>query len=291
MDLKSGKEEAKRYYDQEAGDYIRIYRGGSGKYPANLIRLNFIIDRLKQNRVVSILDAGCGTCGPMIRLLGEGFRVQGFDFSGEMVRKGRIELEKAGHDPGLIVQADIEDDSSLSRKKYDAILALGVFPHVLDERKALSTLRSRLKKNGLVFIEFRNDLFAAFTLNAYSLDFFMNRVIDTGSLPREVSDDLLRFYQERFQLGEPERREGGKITYSDILARFRNPLTIGADLFEPGGFSLEKLHFYHYHALPPVFEPKYPELFRELSLKMENPGDWRGYLMASAYVAEARKRG
>jgi len=51
---------------------------------------------------------------------------------------------------------------------------------------------------------------------------------------------------------------------------------------------LSDIHFYHYHALPPIFQSKHPQLFRELSLKLENPSDWKGYLMASAYVVEAK---
>jgi len=41
--------------------------------------------------------------------------------------------------------------------------------------------------------------------------------------------------------------------------------------------------------LPPFFQNLDPKLFRELSLKMENPHDWRGYLLASAFVIEATK--
>jgi hypothetical protein len=66
-------------------------------------------------------------------------------------------------------------------------------------------------------------------------------------------------------------------------------LTIEDEIFKPNGFSVNKIHFYHYHALPPIFENKYPGLFQELSLRLEKPNDWKGYLMASAYVVEAIK--
>jgi 2-polyprenyl-3-methyl-5-hydroxy-6-metoxy-1,4-benzoquinol methylase len=291
MDLKAGKDMAKKYYDQEAKDYLEMYKKGYGEYyPANQIRLNFIVKRLKQNKVSSVLDAGCGTCGPMIRLLKEGFKVKGFDFSKEMVAEGKKELKKAGYNPELVFQADLENDSRLPKEKFDAIIALGVFPHILNEKKALINMKKMLKNDGLVFIEFRNDLFAAYTLNKYSLDFFLNRILDLKSFPDEVSKDVINFFSERLKVDKPERKEKGKIFYTDILAKFRNPLSIESELFNPCGFSIVKLHFYHYHALPPVFEKKYPELFRELSLKMEKTDDWKGYLMASAYVVEARLR-
>jgi len=289
MNLKSGKEQAKKYYDQEAKDYIQMYKEEYKEYPANLIRLNFIIERLKQNKVKTVLDAGCGTCGTMIRLLKEGFKVTGFDFSEEMVKEGRKELEKAGYDPNLIFHSDLEEDTTLSQEKFDAIIALGVFPHILNEKEAISNMRGMLSKHGLVFIEFRNDLFASYTLNKYSLDFFLNRVIELSSLPDDIAEEVINFYSERLKVDKPDRKEKGKICYTNILAKFHNPLNIEEELFIPTGFSIVKIHFYHYHALPPIFENRYPELFRKLSLKMEKPNDWRGYLMASAYVVEARK--
>ena len=290
MDEKKGKQKAKDYYDQEAGDYIKRYQEGYDKYPANLIRIKFIIERLKKNNIKTILDAGCGTCGSMIKLLKEGFNVKGFDFSKDMVRQGKKELEKAGYDPMLIHFAGLEDGSGLPREKFDAILALGVFPHIIDEKKALSNMEKLLNTNGLVFIEFRNDLFAAYTLNKYSLDFFLNRIIDLNSLPQEAQGEVINFYSERLGVDKPIKEKSGKIRYEDILAKFRNPLSIENELFEPCNFSIIDIHFYHYHALPPVFENKYPKLFRELSLKMEKPNNWKGYLMASAYVIEAKKK-
>jgi len=282
-------QKVKEFYNQEHKKYIDMYKENYKEYPANLIRINFLIERLKQNKVSKILDIGCGTCGPMIRLLNEGFKVRGFDFSEDMIKEGRIELKNAGYDPNLLYTHNLEEDSPLCNERFDAMIALGVFPHVLNEAKALSKMRMRLKKKGLVFIEFRNDLFAAYTLNKYSMDFFLNRVINLNSLPKEILEDVIKFYKDRLILEEPKRSENNKIIYTDIIAKFHNPLNIEDELFKPNKFFIEKIHFYHYHALPPIFEKKFPDLFKELSLKLEKSNDWRGYLMASAYVVEARK--
>lgn len=279
----------KRYYDQEAKHYIDMYKKGYAKYPANLIRLNILLRLLKARKARKVLDIGCGSCGPMIRLLKEGFEVHGVDFSREMVRRGKEELLKAGFEPRLISWGDIEDGSTLPRGKYDAIIASGVFPHLLNEHRAMLNIRKRLKRNGFVFIEFRNDLFAAYTLNKYSLDFFLNSLIDIKSLDSNVRKALVEFYSERLKADKPETPGGKKLSYTDIMAKFHNPLKIGKSIFEPSGFSIKNIHFYHYHALPPVFEKKYPEIFRRLSLGMEEANDWRGYFMASAYVVEAVK--
>jgi hypothetical protein len=47
--------------------------------------------------------------------------------------------------------------------------------------------------------------------------------------------------------------------------------------------------FYHFHALPPMLEQAAPALFRRASVAMENPRDWRGHFMASAFVLVGRR--
>ena len=78
----------------------------------------------------------------MIRLLQENFECVGCDFAKEMVEEGSKTLEEAGYDPTLISQGDIEDESSLPEGKFDAILALGVFPHVKNAKKALKNMKN-----------------------------------------------------------------------------------------------------------------------------------------------------
>ena len=289
MNNKKLKQKAKNYYDQEAEDYISQYQRSYDQYPANLIRIKFIIERLGKSKVKTILDVGCGTAGPMIKLLKKGFEVTGFDFSEDMVTQGKKELVKAGYDSELIKLVYLEDTTELPGKKFDAVIALGVFPHLLNERKALVNIRKMLNPGGLVFIEFRNDLFAAFSFNKYSLEFFLNRLIDVNSLPKHLGSGLIDFYSNKLKVDYPTNVTDGRISYTDILANFQNPLTIGKELFNSCGFSVTDIHFYHFHALPPIFEKKYPKIFRELSLKLEKTNDWKGYLMASAFVVEAKK--
>jgi hypothetical protein len=53
---------------------------------------------------------------------------------------------------------------------------------------------------------------------------------------------------------------------------------------------VDKIHFYHYHSLPPVFEKKYPKFFRKSSQMLEKPDSWKGYFLSSAFVVEASKK-
>ncbi len=159
---------------------------------------------------------------------------------------------------------------------------------MIDEEKALQNLRKRLNRNGRVFIEFRNELFAMFSSNKYSIDFILNKMLNFNSYPTEIQTAMLEFYSKVYGVEKTKVKPDGKILYDDILARFRNPLTIEHDLFSKNGFVLQNIHFYHYHALPPVFSEKFQEFFKEKSIQLEKPNDWRGNFMASAFVAEAK---
>lgn len=265
-----------------------MYKDNYHGYPASLIRLDIIDDRLKNINAKKILDVGCGTCGPMIRFLKRGYHVRGIDFSSSMIDEGKIELAKAGFDPDLIGHGDVENIKTIPNERFDVAIASGVFPHIEDESKALTNIKKRLKKNGRVFIEFRNDLFASYTLNRYSYDFYLNRLINLKKIPPKIQKEILRFYS-KLDIKQPKSKNS-KIGFTDILAKFHNPLTLGKELFEPTGFTINMIHFYHYHALPPIFDRKYPEIFKKLSLRMEDPSDWRGYFMASAFVVEAIKK-
>ena len=108
---------AQEYYDQEAQNYKKMYEQVYKYYPANLIRLRLIIKRLKENNSKQILDTGCGTAIPMIKLLKRGFDVIGFDYSKEMVTFGKRELELAKYQSKLIYQANLEKKNTIKNKK------------------------------------------------------------------------------------------------------------------------------------------------------------------------------
>lgn len=285
-----GKKLAREYYDQETKDYLQMYEKEYSSYPADLIRFqSIILKRLKYLKVKTILDAGCGSCWPMRELLNSGFNVIGFDFSKKMIDEGKKVLANSNFDPDLISVGDIEKDSSLPKKKFDSAIALGVFTHLLDQKKALMNINKRLKSKGKVLLQFRNDLFDSFTLNNYSYDFFLQSLIDVRKFPIAIRKDISDFYLKKLSIQNNSEKSTRKVSYNDVLASFSNPLTIGDELFKPCGFKLDKIHFYHYHALPPMFESKYPEIFKKMSMSIESPNSWKGYFMASAFVVEATK--
>ena len=67
-----------------------------------------------------------------------------------------------------------------------------------------------------------------------------------------------------------------------------NPITIKEEMAKLG-LKVEGIYFYHFHALPPLFE-NFDELFyRKISWKIENPNDWRGHFLASAFIVDCKK--
>ena len=82
--------------------------------------------------------------------------------------------------------------------------------------------------------------------------------------------------------------KSGEPGYDEVLSRTHNPLLVKQQLEREGLVDVELL-FYHYHCLPPMFEAMLPEFFRTQSLSMEDPRDWRGYFMASAFVVTGRR--
>ena len=291
-----------RHYAAIVDQYTDEYSDGFGGYPANQKRLDILLRRVKELGARTLLDCGCGEGSPMLKLREAGVDVRGFDFVKDMVEKaGRI-LDDDGRSPS-VWQGDITDPADFHPEgidvpeSYDVCMANGVFPHIEDELTALKNMASVTKPGGRVLVEFRNELFSLFTLNRYTHQMFVERLLATGDAKRRhprhqreleaLESDIGKF----FRLDMPPVRSGTPEApgYDAVLSQFHNPFELDG-LFGEAGLRIDRKHFYHFHGLPPMFEADYPELFRTLSLEMEHdPGDWRGHFMASAFVVEGVK--
>jgi hypothetical protein len=181
---------------------------------------------------------------------------------------------------------------------FDAAICIGVYPHVPEsvEQEAMVNLRNAVKPGGLVAIEARNQLFGLFTLNRYSYELFVDELVRMPWLAAMGADtavltSVVEQMKERFRMDLPPTREGksGEPGYDQVLSRTHNPFTL-KQKFEAVGFENVQTLFYHYHCLPPMFEQSMPDHFRKLSLAMEDPSDWRGHFMASAFILAGVRR-
>lgn len=300
--MEEWKKEVQKHYKSAVDDYTRQYQSGYYEYPANQKRLDFLIKRLSAIQPSTLLDCGCGEGSPIRSIADTGIDVWGFDFVPEMVEKAKINLQPKGL-AGRVWVGDITDRMSFkplgieSPDMFDVCMAMGVFPHITDEAQALKNMAAVTRNDGRIFVEFRNELFSLFTLNRYSYAFFKDKLIKIDSLESEIPGASAEIHEIEekikpfFCLDQPPVRSGSADApgYDTILSKFHNPLNI-FPLFEKADLEIEDIFFYHYHALPPMFECEYPRLFRDASLGMErDPHDWRGYFMASAFVIEAKK--
>jgi 2-polyprenyl-3-methyl-5-hydroxy-6-metoxy-1,4-benzoquinol methylase len=285
-------------YSTWAQSYFADYYENAGAYPP--VHQKIVRDLVVASGARTLLDAGCGPAS-MLRGLGDlGAELYGFDLTQEMVVEARKVMASHGVPPAQLWQGSVADPSAFrppagTPTSFDAAICIGVLPHIpaaLDG-EVIANLRDAVRPGGLVAIEARNQLFALFTLNRYSYEFFLEDLI-----PRETVDvfggpdsPVLDPLKQRFRTDLPPIRKGkaGEPGYDEVLSRTHNPLVL-KERFAAAGFSDLRLLFYHFHALPPLLEGANPQLFRQASLAMEaDPTDWRGHFMASAFILAGKR--
>ena len=296
-----------KHYDGSAENYHLQYERDliadiSRDYPANYFRLHQLINSFTDNNIKKVIEVGVGEGTPLITLSKAGMDVSGFDISRKMVEQAKNNFSQNGLPPEKVIFGDIQDPITysplLSDGQFDAMLAMGVLPHVRNEEFVLKNMKNLVKPGGRVFIEFRNKLFSLFTFNRYTYEFIMEDLLDGVS--SELKDIVSENLKERLQMDLPVQRLTGEsanlidsssnkkvLGYDAILSKFHNPFEM-LELFEKIGFKEAKLHWYHYHPGMPNLSEKEPHLFRDEALKLEhNNSTWKGMFLCSAFVIEA----
>jgi len=292
----------KACYSTWSETYYRDYYGENAAYPP--VHRDILRQLLLDRGVGNVLDAGCGPASFLREITDDGIELYGFDVTPEMVTEARKVLEKKGISGDRIWQGSVVDPSSFQipggkdSQKFDAAICIGVFPHIPEsaDLQVIENLRDSVKDGGIVAIEARNQLFSLFTLNRYSYQFLVENLINRDSLGDRAGEKMQELQEnidslrQFFRMDLPPIRQGKKDEpgYDEVLSRLHNPLVLQQQ-FATLGFDEVQLLFYHYHCLPPMLESQMPEFFREQSLSMENPTDWRGYFMASAFIIVGQK--
>jgi len=274
---------AKTYFDQ--------YYRSADVYPP--VHQPIVRDLLVAAKARRVIDAGCGPASMLRTLADLDMDLYGFDLTSEMVAEGRRIMVELGRPAEHIWEGSVLDRSayqSAGALPYDAALCIGVLPHVRpnDDVVVLARVCEAVRPGGLVIVEARNQLFSLFTLNRYSRDFFVSELIRPQTLMGADPTALraaLEELDQRFRTDLPPVRRGreGEPGYDEVLSRTHNPLVLREQMGAVG-FRNVRLLFYHYHALPPMLERHLPDVFRKQSLALEDPQNWRGYFMASAFI-------
>ena len=283
------------HYDGSADTYHLQYERNlikdlSRVYPGNYFRLQLLVNSFVKNNIKKVVEIGVGEGTPLVTLSKLGMEVSGCDISKKMVETCKNNFQKNNLDKEDIIWADIQDpvtySALLKRGKFEGLLAMGVMPHVDNERYVLCNMRDMVDPGGRVFIEFRNKFFSLFTFNRYTYEFIMDDLLEGVDikLKNMVSENL----KNRLEMDEPKRRLEGKsadliddtknkdlVGYDAILSKFHNPFEI-LELFNECGFEDSNLLWYHYHPAFPYLAKKDERLFRDEALKLEHENsNWK----------------
>lgn len=254
-------------------------------YPANHFAFQQMLNVLTEEGAGSVLEVGIGH-GNAIPLLAEaGLEVSGVEIDDTLVAKSRDRMVAEGLDPERVVWGDIQDSTTYPAIRraapFDALIAMGVLPHVRYEKAALENMRALVRPGGLVFVECRNSLFSLITFNRYTHEFLMDDLLHDA--PADVREAVDAYIRPRLEMERPPRPSSGHESH------FHNPLVVPR-VFREAGFEDIVIRPFHYHAGMPVLEKELGQAFRDASVALENePSGWRGLFLCSAYVVQARR--
>lgn len=286
----------KACYSTWGETYFDEYYGPDAPYPP--VHVDLVRDLLADAGATRVLDAGCGPAS-MLRVLPATLDRHGFDLTPEMVAVARRVLAEQGVPDDHVWEGSVVDPAAFRGAPYDAAICIGVLPHISADADAtlLDNLRDAVRPGGLVVLEGRNELFSLFTLNRYSLDLFTDTLLPLDRLHALAGDEAaeleagLAELESMFRTDLPPIRTGkvDEPGYDEVLSRTHNPLVVRDEL-AARGFDDVRVLFYHWHALPPLVGGRVPVLQRAASLEMERPDDWRGLVMASAFLVAGTRR-
>lgn len=290
----------KACYATWSESYYSDYCSGGASYPP--VHYALLQKLCAEAGASTLLDAGCGPASFLRGLAGSGMELYGFDLTPEMVSEGKRVFAGLGLDSARLWEGSVLDAGAYTppvasasvAAGFDGVVCSGVLPHIAPEADAvvLENLCRAVRPGGLVAVEARNALFALFTLNRYSMDFFRESLIRVDALEQKLLPsqraqlrEALQELEHRFKMDLPPVRTGDAANpgYDEVLSRTHNPFELAA-LCRRTGLHDVRVLFYHYHCLPPMLAQFLGEPFLAESIAMEDPEDWRGHFMASAFI-------
>lgn len=285
------------HYDGSASTYADQYDESkiwtNEEYPANFFRLKMVRKILADAGVKSLYEHGVGDATPLVTIASDGVRVAGNDVSPEMVKFARANMEKHDLDPELINLLDVQDAGSLTFERerageFEAVMALGVIPHVSDDQAFVSSMDLFLKPGGRLILQFRNSMFSMFTFNRLTKEFVMDELLEGVS--NSVRDVVEADLDQRLAVDKPPlRTRPTGDGYDEILSRFHNPFEL-SEIVKANGYSDIKFHWYNYHPAYPMIAGQIdPKVYRQAQMDLEGDQTWRGMFLCSAGVIEAVK--
>ena len=285
------------HYDGSASTYADQYDEKkiwtNEEYPANFFRLKLVRKLLTDAGVKSLYEHGVGDATPLVTIAGDGIRVAGNDISPEMVKFARTNLINHGLDPGAVNLLDVQSQDAINAERerageFEAVMALGVIPHVEDDGWFVASMDKFMAPGGRMLLQFRNSMFSMFTFNRLTKEFVMDELLPDvpASVRLAVETDL----DQRLAVDKPPKRtrptgDG----YDEILSRFHNPFEL-SEIVKSFGYKEIQFHWYNYHPAYPMLSGEIdPKVYRQAQIDLEGDTSWRGMFLCSAGLIEAVK--
>jgi 2-polyprenyl-3-methyl-5-hydroxy-6-metoxy-1,4-benzoquinol methylase len=285
------------HYDGSASTYADQYDPDkiwtNEEYPANYFRLQLVRQILQDRGVQSVYELGAGEGTPLVTLAQDGIRVSGNDLSPEMITLGKKNFADHGLDPTDISLLDVQNLDAVRAERerlgqFDAVMALGVIPHVENESDFIAAMDMFLPPGGTLILQFRNSLFSMFTFNRLTKELILDSLLDGVSDPirRVVEQDL----DSRLAVDKPPlRTRPTGDGYDQILSKFHNPFEL-SELVASFGYENLGYRWYNYHPTYPMIANQVdPTAYRQAQIDLEGDTGWRGMFMCSAGLIIATK--
>lgn len=272
-------EKARKYVDAD----IATYHDPDVGYPANHFAFIKARKRFAQNKVKTLIEVGVGHGFAIPVFTAEGITMAGFDNKPELVLESKEAAIEFGQDPNQFIEADIEKPESYAGLagvgQFDALVAMGVLPHVHNDDQTLLNMASLVKPGGELVIEFRNSLFSLFTFNRFTREFIIDDLLaGVSDRSKTIMDQAI---SEKIDVNKP----------GPSSSAFHNPFEV-QKTFERLGFVETEILPFHYHAFLPSRESEDPQEFRDASMALESEeSGWRGLFLCSAYIVHAKTPG
>lgn len=291
--------DVRAHYDESASSYHEQYDPDliwrNSEYPANFFRLEKVIKILQARSARSVYELGAGEATPIIRIRERlGADIRASDLSPEMVRLGKENLTRHGMDADWLSLLDSEDEDAVQAEaarvgQSDAVMALGVIPHVRDDDAFVSSMARFVRPGGTLVLQFRNAMFSMFTFNRLTKEFILDEIM--APVPAKFRSAVQLDLDTRLAVDKPPKREWDKEApaYDEILARFHNPFEL-ADVVRRQGFEEIEYGWYNFHPTYPMIAGKFdPREYREAQVALEQDDSWRGMFLCSAGMIIARR--
>ena len=285
------------HYDGSASSYADQYDPEklwtNAEYPANYFRLKLVQRILAEAGAGSAYEFGVGDATPLVTIAGDGIRVAGNDISSEMVKFARANMERHGLDPSAIAHLDVQDADAMAREReragtFEAVLALGVIPHVVDDSAFVTQMDGFMAAGGQLILQFRNAMFSMFTFNRLTREFVLDELLP--DVDQSLRDVVAADLNGRLAVDKPPvRTRPTGDGYDEILSRFHNPFEL-ADIVRAHGYSDIRFHWYNYHPVYPMLADAVdPTQLRQAQMVLEGDTGWRGMFLCSAGIIQATK--